>query len=59
MFYGVLIALAVWLVLVILDMTKTQGPYEIDTSKAYFLLVLLIVVGIVLGSLVEIIQGTL
>ena len=59
MFYGVLIAMTVWLFLVLSGINRTQGVYEIDTSKAYFILVLLTVMGIVLGSAVELIQGTL
>ena len=53
MYYGVLVAFAVWLVVLTINLFKAGLEKELNYSHAYFALVTYTVIGIVLGSLYE------
>ena len=59
MYYGVLIAMAVWLLLGLISYFDKSPFKEVVPSRALFSLVVLIVMGIVFGAIVELFQGTL
>lgn len=59
MYYGVLIAMAVWLLAGAIDWLNLPEGSEVNHARATFSLLLLVVMGIVFGSIVELFQGTL
>lgn len=59
MYYGVLIAMAVWLLAGAIDWLNSPEGSEVNRARATFSLLLLIVMGIVFGAIVELFQGTL
>lgn len=59
MYYGVLIAMAVWLLAGAYYLFAKEEWESIDKAHSVFMLLVLVVMGIVFGSIVELFQGTL
>lgn len=59
MYYGVLIAMAVWLLAGAIVWLNSPEGSGVNHARATFSLLLLVVMGIVFGSIVELFQGTL
>lgn len=59
MYYGVLIAMGLWLLAGFISYFDQTPGMQINPCRSLFTLIVLIVMGIVFGAIVELFQGTL